>query len=100
MSDARWNDPREYEGRDGGDDRPRVYDEGDRDDHDPRAALIQAANSPSSSGLLSHRRGASTSKPATSNGAWTCAIVNSPPPALVAVSPASQCQENLNNELC
>lgn len=30
MSDARWNDPREYGERDRDDDRPRVYDERDR----------------------------------------------------------------------
>ena len=34
MSDARWNDPREHS-----DQRPRVYDGRDRDDHDPRDAL-------------------------------------------------------------
>jgi hypothetical protein len=34
MSDARWGDPRGE--RDFDDGRPRVYDERDRDDHDPR----------------------------------------------------------------
>lgn len=30
MSDARWDDPREYDARDCGDDWPRVYDRHDR----------------------------------------------------------------------
>ena len=40
MSDARWGDPREYGERGGGDERPRVYNERDRADHDPRNALM------------------------------------------------------------
>jgi hypothetical protein len=46
MSDARWNDPREYGGRERGDERPRVYDERDRDDHDPRDALMRDVDLP------------------------------------------------------
>jgi hypothetical protein len=42
MSDARWNDAREYDDRERGDDRPRVYGERDRDDLDPRDSLIYA----------------------------------------------------------
>jgi hypothetical protein len=45
MPDARWNDPREYGARDG-DERPRVYDERDRDDHDPRDALMHDLDLP------------------------------------------------------
>jgi hypothetical protein len=41
MSDARWGDPREY-----GDRRPRVYDERDRDDHDPRDGLMHDLDLP------------------------------------------------------
>jgi hypothetical protein len=43
MSDARWADPREYGERDG---RPRVYDERDRDDHDPRDGLMHDLDLP------------------------------------------------------
>jgi hypothetical protein len=43
MSDARWADPREYCERDG---RPRVYDERDRDDHDPRDGLMRDLDLP------------------------------------------------------
>ena len=46
MSDARWNDPREYGGYEGSDDRPRVYDERDRDDYDPRDALLHDLDLP------------------------------------------------------
>jgi hypothetical protein len=46
MPDARWNDPREYDGRDRGDDRPRVYGERDRDDHDPHDSLIHDLDLP------------------------------------------------------
>lgn len=46
MSDARWNDPREYGDRDCGDSRPRVYGERDRDDHDPRDALMRDVDLP------------------------------------------------------
>jgi hypothetical protein len=40
MSDARWNDPREYGERDRGEEWPRVYEDRDRDDQDPRDALM------------------------------------------------------------
>jgi hypothetical protein len=40
MPDARWNDLREYDDGERGDDRPRVYGERDRDDHDPHDALM------------------------------------------------------------
>jgi hypothetical protein len=40
MSDARWGDPREKGERDRDDGRRRVYDERDRDDHDPRDGLM------------------------------------------------------------
>ena len=46
MPDARWNDPREYDDRDFGDVRPRVYGERDRDDHDPRDSLMQDVDLP------------------------------------------------------
>jgi hypothetical protein len=46
MPDARWNDPREYDDRDRGDDRPRVYRERYRDEHDPRDALMQDLDLP------------------------------------------------------
>jgi hypothetical protein len=39
MPDARWNDPRDYGGRDRDEERPRVYENRDRDDHDPREAV-------------------------------------------------------------
>ena len=41
MSDARWDDPREYESRDRTDEWPRVYDPRDRDYCDPRDALMR-----------------------------------------------------------
>lgn len=43
MSDARWADPREYGERDG---RPRVYAGRDRDDRDPRDALMHDLDLP------------------------------------------------------
>ena len=46
MSDARWNDPREYDDRDRSDDCSRVYGEPDRDDHDPRDSLIHDLDLP------------------------------------------------------
>jgi hypothetical protein len=46
MSDARWNDLREYDDLDRGDGRPRVYGERDRDDHDPRDSLIRHLDLP------------------------------------------------------
>jgi hypothetical protein len=46
MSDARWDDPREYEARDRGDQWPRVYDPRDRDEYDPREALMRDLDLP------------------------------------------------------
>ena len=46
MSDARWDDPREYGERDRDDGRPRVYDERDRDDDDPRDGLMHDLDLP------------------------------------------------------
>ncbi len=40
MSDARWDDPREYGERDRDDGRPRVFDQRDRHDDDPRDGLM------------------------------------------------------------
>jgi hypothetical protein len=46
MPDARWNDPREYDDRERGDDRRRVYGERDRDELDPRDSLIHNLDLP------------------------------------------------------
>lgn len=46
MSDARWDDPREYDTRVPGDEWPRVYDPRERDDHDPRDTLIRDLDLP------------------------------------------------------
>jgi hypothetical protein len=46
MSDARWGDLREYDGRYVGDNQPRVYEDCDRDDHDPRDSLMHALDLP------------------------------------------------------
>ena len=46
MSDARWDDPREYGERNSADGWPRVYDERDRDDHDPRNSLMRDLDLP------------------------------------------------------
>jgi hypothetical protein len=47
MPDARWNDPREYDDRErGGGDRPRVYNERDREDHDARDSLMHDVDLP------------------------------------------------------
>jgi hypothetical protein len=46
MSDARWGDPREYDGRDRSDEFWRVYDPRDRDDYDPREALMRDLDLP------------------------------------------------------
>ena len=46
MPDARWNDPREYDDRDRGDSRRRIYGERDQDDHDPRDSLIHHLDLP------------------------------------------------------
>jgi hypothetical protein len=40
MPDARWNDPRDYGDLDRGGERARTDDDRDRDDHDPRDALM------------------------------------------------------------
>ena len=45
MSDARWDDPREYDARDRSDEWPRVYDPRDRDD-DPRDTLMRDLDLP------------------------------------------------------
>ena len=45
MSDARWDDPREYDSRDRDGEWPRVYDPRDRDD-DPREALMRDLDLP------------------------------------------------------
>jgi hypothetical protein len=45
MSDARWNDPRQYGGPGREDQRPRVYEER-RDDHDPRDGLMHDLDLP------------------------------------------------------
>jgi hypothetical protein len=44
MSDARWGDPRECGERDCSDERPFVYGERHRDDHDPRDGLMLEVN--------------------------------------------------------
>ena len=46
MSDARWNDPREYDARDPANEWPRVYDPRDRDEHDPRDGLTRDLDLP------------------------------------------------------
>jgi hypothetical protein len=47
MSDARWDDPREYGERDRDDDEsPRVCEERDRDEHEPRDGLIHDVDLP------------------------------------------------------
>jgi hypothetical protein len=46
MSDARWNDPRDYSDLDRRDRRARTYDDRDRDDHDPRDALMRDVHLP------------------------------------------------------
>jgi hypothetical protein len=48
MSDARWDDPREYESRDRTDQWLRVYDPRDRGDCDPRDALMRDLDLPRS----------------------------------------------------
>jgi len=45
MSDPRWGDPREHEMRDHGE-WPRVYDPRDREEHDPRDALMRDLDLP------------------------------------------------------
>jgi hypothetical protein len=46
MSDARWDDPLEYGERDRDDERAPVYDPRDREDHDPRDALMRHLDLP------------------------------------------------------
>jgi hypothetical protein len=46
MSDARWGDPRHYGERERGDERPRVYDERDGDNQDPRDGLMHDLDVP------------------------------------------------------
>jgi hypothetical protein len=46
MSDARWGDRRHYGERERGDERPRVYDERDRDNQDPRDGLMHDLDVP------------------------------------------------------
>ena len=46
MSDPRWDDPREYGERDRDGGRPRVYDERDWGDHDPRDTLMHDLDLP------------------------------------------------------
>jgi len=46
MSDARWDDPRQYDARDLGDEWPRVYDTRDRDDQDARDGLMRDLDLP------------------------------------------------------
>jgi len=46
MSDARWGDPREYGERDRDDERPRVHNQCERDDHDPRDGLMRDLDLP------------------------------------------------------
>jgi hypothetical protein len=46
MPDARWNDPREYDDRERGDNRLRIYGERDRDDHDARDSLTHDLDLP------------------------------------------------------
>jgi hypothetical protein len=46
MSDARWNDPREHDARDPDDQWPCIYDPRDRDEHDPREAMMRDLDLP------------------------------------------------------
>ena len=46
MSGARCNDSREYDARISTDEWPRVYDTRDRDEHDPRDALMRDLDLP------------------------------------------------------
>jgi hypothetical protein len=48
MSDARWGDPREYDGRDRSDEWPRVYDPRDPNELDPRDDLMRDLDLPRS----------------------------------------------------
>ena len=46
MWDPRWSDPREYDAGNRGGDWLRVYDPRDRDEHDPREALMRDLDPP------------------------------------------------------
>jgi len=46
MSDARWDDPRDHDARDGRDDPVRVYDPRNRDEDDPRDGLMRDLDLP------------------------------------------------------
>ena len=46
MSDVRWNGPREDDVRDRGDEWQRVYEPRDRDEQDPREALVRDLDLP------------------------------------------------------
>ena len=46
MSDARWDDPRDYGERDRNDGRSRVYDDRDQDDYDPHDGLMHDLDLP------------------------------------------------------
>ena len=46
MPGARWNDPRDYDDLDRGDERARTYDDRERDDHDPRDSLMHDLDLP------------------------------------------------------
>src|SRR3989442_10610351 len=48
MANARWGDLREFDARNPGDEWPRVYDPRDRDDRDPREALMRDLDLPRS----------------------------------------------------
>jgi hypothetical protein len=50
MPDARWNDPREYGVLDRDDERAHVYETRDRDDYDPRSALMHDLDLPRGEG--------------------------------------------------
>src|SRR5215216_4127042 len=46
MSDARWGDPCEHGEQERGYERPRVHDDSDRDDDDPRGGLMHDLDLP------------------------------------------------------
>lgn len=46
MSDGRGGDPRDHDARDRCDEWTRVYDTRDRDEHDPREAVMRDLNLP------------------------------------------------------
>ena len=68
MSDARWDDPREYDARGRSDEWPRVYEPRDRDEHDPREPLMRDLDLPRGDGrelVISFRTSISRSRSAT-----------------------------------